>query len=75
LSGPSVVSGERVSPVTEAEDWPARPLTTSSSGGPLGRVVVPQPPSKAARAAATARSTSSCVELGAWAISSPVAGL
>ena len=31
--------------------------------------------SKAARAALTARSTSSCVELGAWAISSPVAGL
>ena len=38
-------------------------------------VLVPQPPSKAARAAFTARSTSSCVELGACAISSPVAGL
>jgi hypothetical protein len=38
-------------------------------------VVVPQPPSNAARAAFTARSTSCCVELGAWAISSPVAGL
>ena len=41
----------------------------------LGRAcVVPQPLSKAARAAFTARSTSSWVELGAWAISSPVAG-
>jgi hypothetical protein len=38
-------------------------------------VVVPQPFSKAPRAAFTARSTSSRVELGAWAISSPVAGL
>ena len=37
-------------------------------------VLVPQPPSKAARAALTARSTSSWVELGACAISSPVAG-
>jgi hypothetical protein len=38
-------------------------------------VVVPQPLSKALRAALTARSTSSVVELGARAISSPVAGL
>ena len=38
-------------------------------------MLVPQPPSKAARAAFTARSTSSWVSFGAWAISSPVAGL
>jgi len=46
----------------------------SSAAARSPGVVVDQPFSNAARAAFTARSTSSAVDSGAWAIVSPVAG-